>query len=237
VLVGALMLYRRIGGFRGKESLKLGVWRIAMPLLIVSISNFAVIQADVWILGAYLADEQVAIYAAAARLVALISMPLQIASAVISPTIAALSNQKRHDELERLVRGVATVTGLPSAAVVVSFMFAGESILGLVYGDYYRAGASVLVLLSLARLVYAWTGPCGILLIMSGHQGSAMWITVVSSMVSVAGAFFFVRFGVIGVAASFAAGMAIENICMTVYGVLAIGIKSYMSLRSLGLGR
>jgi O-antigen/teichoic acid export membrane protein len=188
------------------------VFSIAWPLLIANVAMFSLRYADIWVLGAFRPEEEVAVYGAAVRLVSVVTMPLIIISAVVPPMIAEMYAQGRREELERTIRTLATLTGIPGfLASLACIVFAGP-ILGLVYGNYYREGALALALLSVGFLTGVWTGCGGFAMIMTGHQKTYMVMTIASgvvmvvAMIAVAG-----PYGITGVAIVRLAGAVLHN--------------------------
>lgn len=187
----------------------------AIPILIVALTAFVLQSADIWILGALRSQEEVAVYGAASRLVAFVAMPLLIVNLVLPPIVAEMYAQGKTARLERTLRTFSTLAGVPSFLVLAGFMALGGPILGLVYGDYYRAGALVLVILSAAKLVAVWSGSCGLVLQFTGHQMSMLRVSVLTSPLFIAGALLTVRdYGAVGVACAAAVATALQNVIL-----------------------
>lgn len=205
--------------------------RVAWPLMITGVTIFALTQADLWIVGVFRPQEEVAIYGAAVRMVTLVAMPLLIVNAVVPPLIAEMYFQGKKRELQRALRISATLAAIPAIVVLLSFTLFGAPILGAVFGDYYREGATVLALLSVGQLVNVWAGPSGLLLNMTGHHFSAMAITLLSAITALVTAILIVdNAGIAGVGASFAGGLILQNGAMILYTWKVIGILPHASL-------
>lgn len=204
------------------------------PILVADVTLLALTQADIWVVGAFRGPEEVAIYGAAARLVALVVMPLLIVQAVVPPVIAEKHAQGRNEELQKVLRTTATLAGIPAFLVLLCFLLFGGEILGVVFGGYYAQGAVILAALSLGQLASVWTGPCGIALVMTGHQTLMMIITVFSGTATIVGALLSVgAFGATGVAVATGAGVALHNIAMSVGVKFSTGLRTDVSIRSL----
>lgn len=186
---------------------------VSLPLLVNNLTVFVLMQSDLWILAAFRPPEEVAIYGAASRFMALVTMPLVIVNGVLPPVIAGLYARGERGRLEGTMRPIATLSGIPALLALVVFLLAGGPILGLVYGDFYRDGATVLALLTLGKLAAVWAGSCGLTLQMTGNQTLLMWISVVGGLVFVAGALWAVRgYGAVGVAGVAALSLAFQNL-------------------------
>lgn len=243
-LVAGLLLVRRVTALprqderespkTDRRELLVGVFATAWPLLITSIVMFALRNGDLWLVGAYLPQEDVAVYGAAIRLVAMVTMPLIMVNAILPPMIAEMYAQNRREELEGIIRAMTTLTGIPAVlASAACILFAGP-ILSLVYGSYYREGAVVLALLSVGLLVSVWTGSCGLTLQMTGHQKTMMTITTATSILTLAIIFAVVRpYGITGVAVARFMGLTAQNILMWLMVRHRTGMWTHGGLKAL----
>jgi len=206
------------------------VMSTSWPLLISNIAFLALSQADLWIVGAFLSSEDVALYGAAVRMASLITMPILIINSVVPPLIAEFFFQKRIDALEKTLRNLSALAFLPALFITVIFAFSGESVLGLIFGDFYKSAAIVLVLLSAGQLANVWAGSCGQALIMTGHQMIMMVIAVLSVLMTLFLALLLVNpYGVAGVACASASGITIQNIFMLFLTRIKLGVWTYPS--------
>ena len=211
-----------------------GMLRVAWPLLLTSVLLVAVSQVDIWILGAFRPQQEVAVYGAVSRMVLLVAMPLQIVNAVVPPLIAEMYSQGRNPALEDTLRGAAALAGVPASTVLLGFVFLGGPLLGIVYGDYYSAGATVLALLSLGQLVSVIVGSCGVVLAMTGRQNLLMVTTAICSAVTVVlGLSVVEQYGATGVAAAVAGGVALQNTLMWLEVKATVGVWTHIGFAKL----
>lgn len=232
-LVSGVALYARTAALRGPDGdLRSGeALRVSLPLLVNNLTVFVLMQSDIWILAAFRPPEEVAVYGAASRFMALVTMPLLIVNGVLPPVIAGLHASGERGRLERTMRPIATLAGVPALVALAVFVVAGGPILGLVYGDFYRTGATVLALLAIGKLVAAWAGSCGLTLQMTGNQTLLMWISILSGLVFVAGALWAVRdHGAVGVAAVAALSLAFQNLLTVLAARWKAGIWTHGTL-------
>lgn len=237
ILLGGLLLRRKVDSLptlepRESKANSLGMFRAAWPLLITSLVIFILNQADLWIVGAFSGQENVALYGAAVRLVIMVVIPLQIVNLIVPPVIAEMHSQGRTNALERTLRIAATLTAIPAAIVLVAFIVFGGQILSVVFGSYYQAAGLILALLSLGHLVNVWVGACGQTLMMTGNQNTMMVITVFSGLVFVVGGLFAVReYGVVGVATVTAGSQMLQNILMLLAARAKVGVWTHVGFR------
>ncbi|WP_232203541.1 oligosaccharide flippase family protein [Rubrobacter xylanophilus] len=203
---------------------------VAWPLLITNLTLFALMQVDLWILGAFRSQEEVAIYGAAARLAALVVAPLAVVNAVVPPLIAEMYAQGRRGELERMLRFTAALAAAPALLTVLGFTILGVPILTLVYGGYYREGTVVLALLSLGQMASVLTGSCALTLMMTGHQVTSMIITVAAGVLMIIVALQVVDpYGATGVAVATCGGLVFQNVVMWLMAKRKTGIWTHFS--------
>lgn len=202
---------------------------ISWPLWITGITLFILTQSDLWLLGIFRSQEEVAIYGLASRMIAMVAMPFLIVNAVVPPLISELFVQKRLAELEETLRIVATLAGLPSLLVLLLFIFYGEFILGFLFGAFYQTGNIVLIILGIGQLANIFAGSCGLTLMLTGHQFIMMMITIVAGLLTIFFAWWLVvDYGSIGVASAAAGGMVLQNILMLLLTRHKLGIWTHI---------
>lgn len=204
------------------------------PLLFSTLTFAIMAQSDLWILAAFRPEKEVAIYGAAVRLVTLIGMVLAIVNAVVPPLIARLNVQNQKKRLERILRTTATLAAIPALMVLLVFVFFGNEVLGLLFGDYYRSGATVLMILSLGQAVSVCVGSCGFVLMMTGHQKILLIISLASAFISVSSGLIWVQMnGAIGVAIAVTVAMIVQQIMMLSFVRYRCGIWTGMEIKNL----
>lgn len=238
LIPSAIALRRKMRGFpkeSGGATMPAGeVLSVALPLLMTNLIVFALAYADLWIVGAFLPQEDVALYGAALRTVLLVAAPLVIAEAVMPPLIAELHGQGRGRELERMLRGVATLAGIPGFVVLSVFIVFGAPIMGLVFGDFYRDAAFVLAVLSVGYLMTMVFGLCVPALYMTGNQSASMVITAVGSAIAIVGGLLVVEpYGIAGVAIAATAGHFTHSLLSFLVAKRRIGVWTHVGFSGL----
>jgi O-antigen/teichoic acid export membrane protein len=237
VLAG-LLLRGRVASLSSDDSeagLRAGeMISVAWPMMVITLAFFALGQSSLWIAGAYLAQEDVALYGAAYRLTVYVALPLHIANMVAPPLIAEMYSQGRTGELQRTLRVMATVMGAPALLLLALFVFFGAQILGVVFGEFYQSAAVLLILLSLGQVVNVLAGSCSQALMMTGHQNIMMILTIVTGLVVIASTIWAVQnYGTLGVASAAAGGLILQNVSMLVAVKKLTGVWTHATLRGL----
>lgn len=241
ILSGSFLL-KKIRGFaiphtkeqHNSDTIKLSeLISISWPLLINGITSFFFSNGDIWILSAVDNQENVAIYGSALRLVSLISMPLLIINAVVPPMISEMYTNNQMKSLEKLMRALASLIGIPSFIFLVGIMFYSEEILTLVYGEYYGRGSLILVILCIGQLLNVWAGSCGLVLIYTKYEKVMLLISVVSSVLVIfIGTLAAMNYGMIGLAIVMAMTLTLSNISKLFAVKFLTGIWTHIDLFS-----
>jgi len=243
-LVVGWLLHRRVmrlprqtpdeGGETDPKKVLREVISISLPLLIISILMMFRTAGDVWTLGAFLPQRDLALYGAANRLVSMVTMPLAIVTAIAPPLIAEMYSQGRTEDLERALRGMATLTGIPAWLASMGCILLPGPILGLVYGNYYREGAIVLAVLSIGLFASVCAGSCGIVLAYTGHQKMLMVITIATSAATLLAMLAVVQpYGIVGVAVSRTVGTILQNVIVLLVVKQKTGMWTHVGLRGI----
>ncbi|HEX2052644.1 MAG TPA: flippase [Actinomycetota bacterium] len=181
-----------------------------------SLANSGLIWTDTVILGIYLPSAQVGVYSVATRLVVLASLFQTAINSALGPRIADLYQRQEHSALERAYRAAANWTvrlALPAFAILVLFP---QDLLSL-FGNGFAAAGAVTALLALGKLVDAVTGPCALMLNMSGRP----LVNTVNNLAVLAlnialNVLLVPRFGLLGAAAAWTVSLAGVNVARVV---------------------
>jgi O-antigen/teichoic acid export membrane protein len=108
-------------------------------------------------------------------------------------------------------------------------VFFGQTVMGLVFTAQYRDGATILVILSLARLVGVWTGSCSVALMMTGHQRVTMYVALTGGVVSVVGGILVApHLGAVGVATVTGASQVLQNLVQLLLAKRLVGVWTHI---------
>ena len=235
-VIAAVMLAKRYASLHGPGDIRFReLFDVAWPLLGFNMATFLVgTGVDLWVVGSLASEHDVALYAAASKLVFYVGTAFIIASQVVPPIIAELWAQEKKQQLEKALREVATLAGLPALVVLAVFVFAGPWLMGHLYGPSFAAGATVLAILSTARLVAVITGNSGVALQMTGYQRTMFYLTIFTGVCSLTAEIMFGRlYGINGVAWSTAAAQIVQNLLQLGFAKRKLGIwtQAELSLR------
>jgi len=214
-----IFLFEIINKIKGKSRLEgKELFFVSIPLLFTNLVMFVISQIDIWIIGIFSHKEDVAIYGAASKLALLISVPILIVNAVVSPLIAELYAKGEKEKLEHTLRSTTTFASLPSFVFLVIYIVFGNNILGFAFGEIYREGSICLIILSFGQFFYVCSGSPGIVLMMTGFQKQIMAIIIICLVVCLFGSVIMIEyFGINGVAIATAGGLSLQATLLTFY--------------------
>lgn len=123
------------------------MWNFSWPLIINGFLIFAAQQGDQMLVGGGFNLEILAIYAAAASLIAAPFMILcQAAGSIILPLLSRV--QKSPEEFNREYRVCVQIIALGAIAVIIPLIISGEQILSIFYGSKYTGGGVIMAWLA-----------------------------------------------------------------------------------------
>jgi O-antigen/teichoic acid export membrane protein len=141
---------------------------VSLPIFLVEGFFFLLTNADVLMVGAYMSPNDVAVYFATVKTLALVHFVYFAVKAGVAQRYA----QFTHGEPEKLAafaRETVSWTFWPSLFMALMVLVLGEPMLSL-FGPEFSAGYPLLFLLVFGVVARAAVGPCESLLTMSGNQ-------------------------------------------------------------------
>ena len=203
LLLGSLRLVARSRQLQGSLNLVSlqPLLRVALPLLVINLTNMAYGQVNIWIVSAFQSNDQVALFGAAMRLAVFVSLPLVVISSIMPPIIAGLFAQGDKRKLSTILQLTATMTAIPAFFLTVAISIYGREILELFYGVFYVDAYPILFVLSIGYFITVLAGLAGLSLSMTAHQNLTMLINItgLAGMV-IGGIYAGPRYGALGVA-------------------------------------
>jgi O-antigen/teichoic acid export membrane protein len=169
---------------RRSEPFLVPFWRFTAPRAVASCAQILLQRLDIVIVAAIRGPADAAIYAAATRFLVAGQLGNQAISTAVQPRLSALL------ALRDLVTAGRLYQTSTAWLIAVSWPIFGLAaafapwILGI-FGDEYTAGASVVLILSLAMTVATACGVVSIVLIMAGKTVWNLWNTLLALVLNV----------------------------------------------------
>jgi len=234
--------------------------RFSAPVAGMVLTGTLLLWVDTLLLGAFRPPMEVAAYGIVVRLVAAATGVLATVIQIFGPFVAQLVTRGDLSRLRDVLHTATRWTFLLSAPLLVLLMLIGPGLLGLFRRPMGFAGVG-LVVLAMAFLADALTGPVGHVLTMSGRSG----LNLANNAVAVAGnvalnLVLIPRFGIVGAAVSWAVAILGVNVVRIVqvwrlYRIVPFGpglwkpavasagaalagsgLKAFLAVRGVGVG-
>jgi O-antigen/teichoic acid export membrane protein len=208
----------------GKRTVNLRGWfAISLPIFLVESFFFILTNADVLMVGAYMQPDDVAIYFATVKTLALVHFVYFAVKAGVAQRYA----QFTHGDPARLAafaRETVAWTFWPSVAMALVVLLLGEPMLVL-FGPGFAQGYPLLFLLVLGVVARAAVGPCESLLTMTGNQNVCAAVYAMTLVVNIGLSMLLIpHFGLWGAATATAFSMTFEAAALSYTAWRRLGI-------------
>jgi O-antigen/teichoic acid export membrane protein len=181
-----------------------------------NLASNGLLWADTLILGIYGSPAQVGIYQVATRLTLLGTALINPVTTSFSPRIADLWRRKEYALLSRSYRLITSWVfrmSLPSFVVLLIF----PRQLLAIFGPRFEVGVPVTVIMTVAWMFNALSGPCGYMLTMSGRPMSQMINNLLGLTLNLGlNVWLIPRHGVVGAAIAWAVTIAFLTLARTI---------------------
>lgn len=169
---------------RGPRRYHLGLWfKVSLPLLTLEGFSLLMTNLDILLLNLYVEPDQIAVYFAAARTIALISFVHFAVAAVAMPEFARLHALGDGAGIRRVLGETRQWTLWPSLAGAATLLALGKPLLWL-FGPEFTAGYPLMFVLVAGLLALAAAGPVQGLLVVTGHHNLTALVLTATVLVN-----------------------------------------------------
>ena len=186
-------------------------YHFSIPLTLTAAGSLLYTNADRLMVGYFLGDVEVGIYAVTIGLATVTGLALTGLNQLFPPIASKLYSQDEHEELQMVFQTVTrwsfSLCLLP-AVLLYTFRF---EVLGL-FGSEFTRGSVVLSLFIAGQVIRSAVGPSGYMLMMSKHQYVVLfnrWFLGVANVI--ANYVLIMRYGFVGAAVASALTLALVN--------------------------
>lgn len=159
-----------------QESLP-SIWATARPFLAIEMVQVSLASLPVLVLGAFADARVVSAFSIISRLTMLISTILLSIAMIAAPSFAR--HHRRHEDAEfrrvnRQARLLAMATCLPCLALMIAF----SRLLPVILGHEFSIASNALLVLTIGQTVNTFLPNQDMLLAMTGHGNTLLWINL-----------------------------------------------------------
>lgn len=217
-----------------------GIYAEGVSLGYVAITAALLSQLPVMFLGYYASADEVALYAAPARIGLMVGLLFTVVNQALAPSIAQLWQQGNLDQMSRVASTTSALSlGISITLALPIIIFPGF-FLDTLLGDQFTDGKVVLQIITCTQLFHVASGSVTSWLTMTGKQNSAARANIATLIIACALSIVLVpRYSEVGAACVFMCGIIISNTIqgIAVYKQLgfnpsALGAIKYLRTRS-----
>ncbi|NEI74730.1 oligosaccharide flippase family protein [Rhizobium lusitanum] len=216
----------------GPKAIEFSAWlAVAFPIFLVEGVGYLLTNSDVIVVGIFLDPDEVAIYFAAAKTMALVLFVSFAVRAAIGPRFAAIIAEGDRSKLAAFATEATRWAFFPALAVGLLVLAAGQFLLSL-FGAAFIEGQIVMAILLTGILARALVGPAEILLTMADKQMLCVYLYTTALVVNIGlNVALIPHLGIEGAAIAGAAAMAIEALLLHIAVRRALGITLFALMR------
>jgi O-antigen/teichoic acid export membrane protein len=219
----------------GRMKVNLRYWlAVSLPIFLVDGFFYLLTNADVLMVGLYLDPDQVAVYFATVKTLALVHFVYFAVKAGVAQRYAQFTHGGDTDRLAGFARETVSWTFWPSLAMAAVVLILGEPMLAL-FGEEFVDGYPLLFVLVVGVVARASVGPCESLLTMSGNQNVCAFVNATTLAFNIGlNMLLLPLFGLWGAAFATALAMMFEAVALsfTVWRRLGIVMPIFIPVRS-----
>ena len=183
VVASGLGLWSRIRSLPGANpnaALARKMTRDGSPILLTNVLGLAGARLPVWVLAILGTLGQAGVFALATAYVTLIRFGHKTMVGTLSPFIATSYHSGDREALQRRVRVTAAATSLAAVAAAIAMVVAGTVIVPRFFPSGFADAVGVAAILLIGTIATALTGPCGLLLNLTGNEKWAARASLIS---------------------------------------------------------
>lgn len=201
--------------------------KTSLPMMISGISSNLLSAMPVFFLDYYISQESVGVFSVAFRIASLVSLSLAIVNTFAAPKIAELYWSKQNEQLQKLIKQSSQIMFWSAFVTSVILILGANFWLGI-FGEEFKNGRIVLILMAIGQLINASTGSVGVLMNMSGKQKMLQYILLFTAIILFLCYLFFVpSTGLIGAGIISMLGAIAVNLSLVIYVKKNMGFNTY----------
>ncbi|MCR4265538.1 lipopolysaccharide biosynthesis protein [Nitratireductor sp. ZSWI3] len=221
---------------QGKPSFRMREWTaVSLPIFLVESFFFLLTNADVLMVGRYMAPTDVAVYFATVKTLALVHFVYFAVKAGAAQRYASFMHGDNRRGLASFARDTVAWTFWPSLAMGVLVLLLGKPML-MMFGAGFTEGYPLLFLLVTCVVARSAVGPAESLLTMSGHQKICAAVYAATLVLNIGlNTLMIPLYGLWGAAAATGIAMLFEAAALSLTVWRKLGIAMLIFLPSTGI--
>ncbi|WP_350335098.1 lipopolysaccharide biosynthesis protein [Coralliovum pocilloporae] len=210
---------------RGPRTYASRTWlSVSLPLFIVEGFYLLASYADIIILGRFVGPDQIAIYYASIKTMALVAFVHYALEQVSASRFTQFATRDDREGLRTFFQQTINWTFWPSLAAAIVIIAIGKPVLW-VFGPEFTEGYPIILMLAVSLLLQSAAGPVAPLLSMTGHERLILWATGSAMLINITLNFVLIpHIGLFGAAAATATGSIVQTLILARFTHKKFGI-------------
>lgn len=189
----------------------------AFPMFISTTITVFLGWIDSFVLGIYVTDEDIGVYNVAIKIALGASFAMEAINSGLAPKLARLFFEKNRIEFDKLVRFSTLLNFGVTVGIVSIIIIFNQFLLGL-FGEEFKSGFQVLLILCLVHLFNSFMGSAAIIMQMIGYQKQYQNVAILALVINLGLNFLLIpRLGNIGAAIATAISLTVWYICNAIF--------------------
>jgi len=224
--------YKNVANYKNKIktiSYK-NIFSVSIPMLLTSSLTLIIEWTDIFMLGILRSASEVGIYRVAFRVAEITSIALLSVNSIVAPKFAESWAKKDMKGFEKIARQSTKLIFWTSLPILLVFWLFPSIILGI-FGNEFKKGVLVLIILTFAQFINAVVGSVGYILQMTGKEKVLQYVVFIAVLVNMGLNIILIpKYGINGAAFASMFSLAIVNIIpfflvKKYYGFYTINLK------------
>ena len=195
-------------------------WRFlreSFPMFISTTITVFLGWIDSFVLGIYVSDQEIGVYNVAIKIALGASFAMDAINSGLAPKVVRLYFDKKALEFRKLVQFSTNLNFVVTVGIVLVLIIFNQWLLGL-FGEEFKSGFQVLLILSLVHLINSFMGSAAIIMQMIGYQKQYQNIAILALVINLGLNFLLVpQFGNNGAAVATAFSLTVWYVCNAVF--------------------
>jgi|SaaInlLV_10m_DNA_2_1039722.scaffolds.fasta_scaffold00838_12 O-antigen/teichoic acid export membrane protein len=185
---------------------------ISSPMFLISGMHLVMSQTDIIMIGMYMSEKDVGLYAIAMKLALLTSFVLNAVNSVVSPKFSQYYHANDMETLKKTAKDSSKLIFYTTFPILIFLIIFGKYILGI-FGEEFEKAYLVLVILIIGQMVNSFSGSVGYFLNMTGNQAIYQKVILVGLFINIIlNVLLIPLYGLIGAAIATSISLALWNL-------------------------
>ncbi|ACV64764.1 polysaccharide biosynthesis protein [Desulfofarcimen acetoxidans DSM 771] len=203
------------------------VLKFSFPLVLVGSLSVLIDKTSIYMVGYYLDDVSVGIYNSAAQIAVIPSFMLTAINQVFAPMISTLYYKREINKINNIYSKINYLM-LVTVLIIMFIIILCSDLIMIIYGREYSIGSTCMIIIAGGQLFNAISGPCGLILTMTGYSNYNLYINIsMIILIVIFSSILIPMYGIEGAAFSSTGSIIITNVLRMIFMHRKVGIVPF----------